>query len=494
MDFTGGNIRYLERHCCTTQFSYYGIADLKVAKRFRFHGRNVLATGYSVKLAQLAVDSQLECFLRVHSSSAMTLRRPFEVTAEDLPVPHRPPAEFATIEPLLKLCASGKLYEVEAWIANGQPLQFPPSDDRKLRRKPTPLQIAVTRGFHSLAALLLANGYDPNGDYDGCLSSAVRAKDREMVELLLRFGADPLAIDFSTVLATCDRQLMDQFVAAGIDPCHGNAVARAAISGRRPILGFIKQYRDRFPGLQRQIDIALHAFAKEGSVRGVALMLWVGADPHADVPSSAYEKDGVRGIGETAFESALWGDKPEVVTLVMKRPIPKTKVDWLLRLAAERSRPEVVKRLLNEGANPNHTAEENEPALRSFVSKLVQRYTPRLTEEQDRGLKCLELVLKAGAKWNLSERGIKWLRRDLAAGDSRVVVRMLDLLREYDAVSGAQLHELTRTPSVRKVLKGHTRHPRIPFTEFLDDTPVSIKTPYAAPSRRGYWKRHWSQR
>src|SRR5687768_16014102 len=132
------------------------------------------------------------------------LRRPSDITAADFPIPPRPCGDLIAVEPLLALCASGKLYEVEKWIAEGHPLQFPVPEDRKLQRRSTALQIAVERRFHSLASLLLANGYDPNGDYYECLSPAVRAKDREMIELLLRFGADAKTLDFCTVLETCD--------------------------------------------------------------------------------------------------------------------------------------------------------------------------------------------------------------------------------------------------------------------------------------------------
>ena len=289
------------------------------------------------------------------------MKRPCELSPADFPIRPKPAVEtFAEVEPLLALCAAGKLYEVEEWIRADRPLQWQPTEDRKLQRKQTALQIAVERRFHSLAALLLANGYNPNGDYFECISSAVRARDSDMVELLLRFGADPKSVDFATVLETCDRALMDRFIDAGVDPCADNATARAISSGRRPILGFIKQYRDRFPGLQRQIDIALHAFTSEASPRGVALMLWLGADPHADVPSSAYDEGRYRGIGDTAFESALWGDKPEIIAMVMKRPIPKPKLHSLLRLAAHRKRPELVERLLEEGADPNDQGEDDD--------------------------------------------------------------------------------------------------------------------------------------
>lgn len=85
------------------------------------------------------------------------LRRPFP--ALELPTATRALGSVDEVLPLLQLCAAGKLYEVEVWIDEGRPLQFPPPSDRKLQRVDTALQIAVARGFHSLAALLLANGY-----------------------------------------------------------------------------------------------------------------------------------------------------------------------------------------------------------------------------------------------------------------------------------------------------------------------------------------------
>jgi len=424
----------------------------------------------------------------------MELRRPSELTEADLPVTCRPVCDFAAVKPLLALCEGGKLYEVEAWIAEGRPLQFPPPDDRKLQRRSTALQIAVARHFFSLAALLLANGYDPNGDYYECLSPAVRSKDHDMVDLLLRFGADPTVVDFCTVLETCDRTIMDRFVAAGVDPCRDNAVARSLYFKGRPILGFIRQYRDRFPCLQRQIDIALHVFTEKTDLRGIALMLWLGADPHAETPSSAEPDPSYSGVGSTAFKSAIWRQNPEVFASFLKRPIPKAKIDELLHYVGYRGHPELVRRLLAEGANPNSISDEGNPVLRSFIKAPLWRYTPRTSEEQAASLEALEIILKAGAKWSPGEQQLKWLRRDLAAGESRVVQRVVELLRQYEAFTATQMHELTRTPAVKKVLNGFTKPYRDPFTNLYTPVPVAPPMAPVEPQRRGYWKRHWSQR
>ena len=77
------------------------------------------------------------------------IRRPSDLKDTDFPISHLPVGSFAEVEPLLALCANGRLYEVEEWIAAGRPLQFPPPDDRKLQRRDTALQIAVNRCFYS---------------------------------------------------------------------------------------------------------------------------------------------------------------------------------------------------------------------------------------------------------------------------------------------------------------------------------------------------------
>jgi hypothetical protein len=417
-------------------------------------------------------------------------RRPDDLREEDFPIKHRAIGSFAEVEPLLVLCAQGKLYEVEGWLAQGRPVQFPPPEDRKLQRRQTALQIAVGKGFHSLAAVLLANGYNPNADYYECLSPAVRAKDQEMVELLLRFGADPHAVDFCDVLETCDRPLMDRFIAAGADPCRENALARALHFKGRPILGFIKQYKEQFPCIQRQIDIALHVFTEAEDLRGIALMLWVGADPHAPTPSSAYKEDESYCSGTTAFDTALYSRKPEVMAMIAKRPIPDARVAEVFQSVAYQHRPDLVRRLLKQGADPNCVSEEGYHVLHAFLYPLLSRFD-RDKQKAEQAFEALEMVLQAGAKWTMDERQLKGLRRDLADGESKTVVRLMDLLHKHGALSPDQLHELTRTPAVRRVLNGFSKPPR--HTWGLTYTPAPPPVAPPAPTR-GYWKRHWSQR
>lgn len=420
------------------------------------------------------------------------LRRPSETAPVSPPFERRPLGTITEVDALIDLCAKGKLYEVEQWISEGRPLQHAPPEDRKLQRRTTALQHAVEKGFHSLAALLLTNGYDPNGDYFECLTPAIKRKDHDMVDLMLRFGADPNSVDFCDVLETCDRRIMDRFIEAGADPCRDNALARALHFKGRPILGFIKQYKERFRCVQRQIDIALHHFTEAEDLRGIALMLWVGADPHAVVPSCAYSEDQSGRFGDTAFNTALYCRKPEVMEMIAKRQIPDARVPDLFQAVAYRHRPDIVRRLLQQGANPNAVSEEGYHVLHGFLHAVLSRF--RLEpKEIEQAFEAIELVLQAGAKWVLTDRQLKGLRRDLADGESAVVVRLIDLLHKHGAFSEAQLRELTRTPAVRRVLNGQSKPRHSPWNFGVVVSPALTSTSVPQP-RGGYWKRHWSQR
>lgn len=383
------------------------------------------------------------------------MKRPQQIRKQDLPIKFRPMAEtLDEILPLITLCTSGKLYEVEEWIAEGKPIQCVPSDDPRWRKLSTPLQIAADLGFHSLAALLLVNGYDPNGDDDSPLSGPVRSRNHSMVSLLLEYGTDPRGFDFCDALETYDREMMDRLIIAGANPCLENAVARALRHKARPLLGFVKSYREQFPCLQRQIDIALNAAVNREDERGVALMLWLGANPHAFVPCSPYPEDEAYGMVslESPFERTLWMSREAILEMLLKKPIPADQADYLLRRVSHRGLPKVVSRLLKEGANPNQTEEEDWHILDGFINSLTYRWRFSENDSDERGLEALKIILEAGAKWPHTQPDIPRLRRKLLHCTSGTLKRIVELLKEHEVLSVEQIHDLTRTPKMKMLL------------------------------------------
>src|SRR4030042_5606046 len=104
-------------------------------------------------------------------------------------VTHRPLAHTAEdIRPLHQLCREGRLYDVERWIADGKSLQLTPEALPKGARPKTALQIALESGQHSLATLLLQNGYRLELERYAPLDFALRSPRWDLFDLLLGWG------------------------------------------------------------------------------------------------------------------------------------------------------------------------------------------------------------------------------------------------------------------------------------------------------------------
>jgi hypothetical protein len=114
---------------------------------------------------------------------------------------------------------------------------------------------------------------------------------------------------------------------------------------------------------------------------------------------------------------------------------------------------------------------------------LLSRFGGREPQETEQAFEALEIVLQAGAKWDIDERKLRGLRRDLADGDSRTVVRLIELLRKYGAFTADQLHELTRTPAVRRVMNGISK-PRRDLWGLYAPAPQPVAAPAGLASEK----------
>src|SRR3990172_9773901 len=205
-----------------------------------------------------------------------------------LEVSHRPLAHsLEDIKPLHQLCREGRLYDVERWIGDGKPLQLPLEAVPKGARPKTALQIALQTGQHSLATLLLQNGYRLELERYAPLDLALRSRRWDLFDLLLDWGGDLRSVDVYTVLETYNSDLYKRFRASGYDLTEGHAMGSILghSTSNRPLLGFIKRHQAEDPKIQQELNIALGHHARKGNERGVALCLWAGADPHAPAPN-----------------------------------------------------------------------------------------------------------------------------------------------------------------------------------------------------------------
>src|SRR3990172_5876900 len=195
---------------------------------------------------------------------------------------HRPLAHsLEDARPLHQLSREARLYDVEHWIADGKPLQLTPEAVPKGTRPKTALQIALETGQHSLATLLLRNGYRLDLERYAPLDLALRFRRWYLFDLLLDWGGDIRSVDTYTVLETYNADLYERFRASGYDLTEGHAMASILghSTSNRPLLGFVKRHRAQDPKIQRELNIALGDHAREGNERGVALCLWAGGGP-----------------------------------------------------------------------------------------------------------------------------------------------------------------------------------------------------------------------
>ncbi len=178
---------------------------------------------------------------------------------------------------LNELCRRGRLYEVEAWVRQGKPVNVPPTERK------SPLLIAVEKGFHSLVELLLQNGAAPHAN-GNALETAVKRGDSGIAQPLIDNGADPNSVRAELVCMCGNLDVVRLFLDRGVDLTRGNGFAIGLVETKKALLGIYRSYRDKIPALQTQADIALCYCCKEGRIGGVYRLLWAGANPRARVP------------------------------------------------------------------------------------------------------------------------------------------------------------------------------------------------------------------
>ncbi len=427
---------------------------------------------------------------------------------------------YDEIKPLVELCKAGRLFEVQEWIATGNPVE-PPLPESKKARRHTPLQYAIDFGFHSLVAVLLDGGADIENTSRYCpMNHAIAEKRFDIVRLLVDHGVDPTEVDMQTVFYSWDADMMEYFIEHGAEVEKGNPLAAAFTNKIRTALRIFKKYRDRFPSFQEQANIALRYHCKEGNLKWVSLMLWAGADPYASGTENYYEEPALEDDGLSAIGFAALYDHFEVFDLPqLKLDATHPAVVDIVTIASSEKGMELVGKLLNKGIDPNH------PALREVIhcaykehgAKLLERllkmgmtpndqpnggcsgirdllvgmdwefprydpWTFGTTERKNRNidtenarhrLKAIHLLAKHGARWVPKDQDeINSIRRTLMKMKADYTLEFIWIMSLYQSCTREAITELLRTSAIRAVVCWHA--PRV--TELLGRLPIEAVT------------------
>jgi hypothetical protein len=349
------------------------------------------------------------------------------------------------ISDLRDLCNRGHLYAVEGWIQQGRPLQLAPGIRPRGRRHTSALRIALERGDHALAYLLLCNGYDPDAEEESLLNLALQSRRFDLLDLLLDWGADPQRVSRAAVFETYSSQLMERFRAFGVDMTDGHEMAEVLTerTSNKPLFGFAKRHREKDPRIQRELDIALRYHASEGNEKGVMLCLWAGADPHAPVPDLRWpaedEEDDDEPSGLTAVWCACFHGNADVLERLRPDPM-REDFDDLYRWAGSAAVIDILAK---------HTLPKN-------VGPVIAARIPRRRHDFDIGgrwssLEPLRRLFQLGVRWTAGSKDeVANARHALLKASDYDFVETIKLLAQADHCSQDVLHELARTPAFRR--------------------------------------------
>ena len=365
-------------------------------------------------------------------------------------VGHRPLAHsLEDLRPLHQLCREGRFYDVERWIADGKPLQLTPESLPKGTRPKTALQIAIETGQHSLATLLLRNGYRLELERYSPLDLALRSRRWDLFDLLLEWGGDLKSVDLYTVLETYNADLYERFWASGYDLTERHVMASVLghSTSNRPLLGFVKRHRTEDPRIQRELNMALGDHAGEGNERGVALCLWAGADPHAPVLSPNLEaaQDADLEEGEERFLgwSAIYEAARAGHLGILKRLGPDPACDDFDELYEHAGSESIVSFLMTMQPPRDLTR-----ILWWHFRWLEDRF-PDTSSGYGRTW-VIEAILKCGVRWEEKDPGrLADVRRSLSRMRDYHLKEIMRYLERPEICAPEMYQELVRTPKMR---------------------------------------------
>jgi hypothetical protein len=349
------------------------------------------------------------------------------------------------LKELIGLCRAGKLFAVQDWIKSGKRFRNPPGNFNT-----SPLLASIDKGFHSMVQVLLEAGPDPD-ELDRALSRSVNDARLDLVELLVAHGADVNSICFDEVLYCRNPILIRWFVDHGIDMEDGYPIAEAFRYKHREFLGIYMGIRDKVPSAKKQVTMALRLHARQANMKWVSLLLWAGADPRMVVPDPEHSQD--EDSAGTALEDAVRYGKLDVVRKFGIDP-QKDDVTALLRRSSIGTEPEIVKMLLDAGADPNGGTGE-ESVMARFFWILGWSFDKSLFRTNSLGpaLQCIELLAARGGRWRPKDAyAASCFRRVLGKAESSEAVSALVRLVKSGVLEKDVFMELMRTPKMKSLL------------------------------------------
>ncbi len=387
---------------------------------------------------------------------------------------------YDEIQPLIELCKTGKLFEVQAWIASGKPVNPPPPPAKKARKK-CPLQVAVEKGFHSLVQILLEAGAIIQDGSFNAFEKALNDKRLDILKLMVAHGADINSVEMIYVFDAWDPKIIEYFIEQGADVETGYPLAEALCWKVRTALGVFKRHKNRFPSFQDQLNMALRHHCKEGNLKWVSLLLWAGADPYAKGTLSPNEEPDPDGEDLNALEFAALYEHTDIFKLKQIKIEPKSPDTRQLMAEACRSgNSDMLRELLQKGFNPVDQEDGGSSLITSIIQGMGYAYDVDIyreiqrkdidTSETREKIKMVHILAEKGVKWMPNDRSeIAEARRSFLRLKSDYIVEFIWIMSKYSACNRKDIEELIRTSAIKSLISDHTKRVKELLEKFTDD-------------------------
>jgi len=364
---------------------------------------------------------------------------------------------YEDIKPLISMCRQGRLFDVQQWIDEGKPIESPLPELKRARKK-GPLEIAIETGFHSLVQVILEAGASIIEDRYNPLEHALRKKRIDIIDLLVKHGADIHSVKMSDVFETWDPEIMRYFIDRGADVETGEPMAGALIDRIRTSLGIYKKYADKFPSFPDQLNTALRWHAREGNEKWVSLLLWAGADPTKPGPCGLFDDD--EELYETAIELAFSRNHSHLFKLKgFQIDVHSPRIQEIVQFILWRARGEKLLDLIDEGLDLRKLDSDDFPMIQTLIRRIPNSsdslYFSYYGGDCLEIIKLIHIVARECVKWTPSEYDLKDARRSFVRNSPDIVAEFVWIMSVYSACSKKDLLELVRTTRISQHIIKH---------------------------------------
>jgi len=346
---------------------------------------------------------------------------------------------------LCRLVREGRLFEVQQWFKDHKY-----EEPAKFTSVNWPMGIAIEKGFHSMVEVLLQNGIPADVR---ALQKATAFRKAGIVDLLFQYGATVDMEDLKDVIWTGDRDIIMKFISRGAALVTDYPIATGLIRHTKFFLGIYKSLITDHPHLQFQADMALRHFCEEANLRGVSLLMWLGANPRKRVP---YDADECEEDWVTPLSAAARTGNLDVIKRL--KPNPATDdVNELLRRGVGRKNIELVRYWISLGADINSRDEDQHSGHRVVFWHLewaLNSHGFYYSSSDQTAAKAFAFEwFSSGAKWSPATDDLRVIRKVLGLLSYFEAYEFIKLLLTKAVMNSEEMGQILDNPKLRQHLK-----------------------------------------